>query len=81
MYIGFLSFLSDDGTTVKTDGFLNIWGGLGLSTSHASRDMIGFSSGLGYVYDLYSLYAGPPYNDTGSNINGTMDFTRLLSTN
>ncbi len=81
MYFGFLSYLSDDGTTVATDGLLNIWGGLGFSTSHASRDMIGFSSGFGYLYDLYSLYTAAPYNDTATNINGTMSIKALFTSN
>ncbi len=81
MYFGFVSYLSDDGVSVKTDASLNIWGGLSLSTTHANRDMIGFSSGYGYTYDLYSLYFGAPYNDTATNINGTMDFTQLFTSN
>jgi hypothetical protein len=81
MYIHFLSFLSKDATTVDTSTKLNIWGGLGFSTSHASRDMVGFSSGYGYTYDLYSLYAAAPFNDTSLNINGTDDYVQCFTSN
>jgi hypothetical protein len=81
MFFSFLSFLTKDGTTVDTSALLNIWGGLSFSTSHAGRDMIGFSSGLGYTYDLYSLFAAAPYNDTSININGTYDFVQTFTSN
>lgn len=81
MYFHFLSYLSKDTTTVDTSGLLNIWGGLSFSTSHAGRDMLGFSSGYGYTYDMYSLFAAAPYNDTSININGTNDYTQTFSSN
>ena len=78
MHFNFLSFLSSDGIDVKTDTTLNMWGGMDYSTSHAGRDMIGFS-GYGFLYDLYSLYASAPFNDTSDNINGTFDFVQTYS--
>lgn len=85
MFISFLSFLSSiaaqNGTNVDSSSVLNIWGGLSFSTSHAGRDMVGFSSGLGYTYDLHSLLASAPYNDTSININGTDDFTQAFTSN
>lgn len=81
MFINFVSFLSQDGKTVDTNASLNIWGGLDYSTSHAGRDMVGFSSGFGYTYDLMSLYASAPFNDTSLNINGTMDYVQTFSSN
>lgn len=81
MYIGFVTFLSSEGGTVATTNTLNLWGGLDFSTSHSSRDMIGFSSGFGYLYDLYSLYGSAPYNDTATNINGTMDLIVSFTSN
>lgn len=81
MFFNFLSYLSKDTVTVDTSALLNIWGGLSFSTSHAGRDMLGFSSGLGYTYDMYSLFAAAPYNDTSNNINGTDDFTQTFTSN
>jgi hypothetical protein len=81
MYFSFVSFLSQTGYDVKTSSTLNIWGGLDFSTSHAGRDMVGFSSGYGYTYDLYSLFASSPYNDTSDNINSTMDYTQVFTSN
>lgn len=74
MYIAYVTFLSSDTGTVMTTSSLNLWAGIDFSNSHSSRDMIGFSSGYGYVYDLYSLYGSAPFNDSAININGTMDF-------
>lgn len=81
MFIHFLSFLTKDLVTIDNTTKLNIWGALGFSKSHAARDMIGFSSGYGYTYDLYSLYASAPFNDTSLNVNGTDDFIQSFSSN
>ena len=78
MHFNFLSFLSSDGTDVQTASSLNMWGGMDYSTSHAGRDMIGFSAN-GFLYDLYSLYASAPFNDTAENINGTFDIIQTYS--
>jgi hypothetical protein len=78
MHFNYLSFLSSDGQTVDKISKLNMWGGMGYSTSHAGRDMIGFSA-LGYLYDLYSLYASAPFNDTSENINGTFNLIQTYS--
>jgi hypothetical protein len=81
MFIHFLSFLTKDLVNIDNTTKLNIWGALGFSKSHAARDMIGFSSGYGYTYDLYSLYASAPFNDTSLNVNGTDDFIQIFSSN
>lgn len=81
MYISYVTFLSSDSGAVATTSTLNLWAGLDFSTSHSSRDMIGFSSGYGYSYDLFSLYGSAPYNDTANNINGTMDLEISFTSN
>ena len=81
MYIAYVTFLSSDSGAVATTSTLNLWAGVDFSNSHSSRDMIGFSSGYGYIYDLYSLYGSAPYNDTANNINGTMDFDISFTSN
>lgn len=78
MHFNFLSFLSTDGNAVSTEYTLNMWGGMDYSSSHAGRDMIGYSA-LGYLYDLFSLYASAPFNDTSENINATFDITQTYS--
>jgi hypothetical protein len=80
MFINFLSFLSN-GSNVDISGNLNIWGAVDFSTSHSSRDMVGFSSGYGYTYDMFSLYASAPFNDTSINVNGTYDYVQTFSSN
>ena len=66
-----LSFYKD------TDAFANFWGGISFSLSHASRDMIGFSSKQSGASDLYSLMFQAPYLDTANNINGADSIINL----
>jgi hypothetical protein len=54
-----------------------MWGGYSYSTGHAARDMFGYESNTGNFYDLYSLYAGAPFDDTASNINGEKNVVRI----
>jgi hypothetical protein len=81
MFIHFVSFLSLVDSSIDTTSLLNMWGGLDFSSGHAGRDMVGFSSGYGSTYDLYSLYASAPFNDTSININATNDFTQVFTSN
>jgi hypothetical protein len=41
--------------------------------------MVGFSSRLGVIYDMFSLYLNAPYNDTSINIKGSFDLSFLAS--
>lgn len=75
MYFHFLSYLSSDGVNVDENGVLNMWGGLGFSSSHTRRDMIAYSSGFGNTSDMYSLLFTAPYLDISDVVNGTEDFT------
>ena len=56
------------------------WTGISFSSSHAFRDMMGFILHDGTLYDLYSLIASTPFDDTSSNIGGTNDYTLMDST-
>lgn len=58
MFISVLSVLLDK------NAVLNMWGGISFASKHAQRDMIGFSSGTGLAYDMYSLYSSAPFLDT-----------------
>ena len=56
------------------------WTGISFSSSHAFRDMMGFILHDGTIYDLYSLIASAPFDDTSSNIGGANDYTLMDST-
>lgn len=55
------------------------WTGISFSSSHAFRDMMGFILNDGTLYDLYSLIASAPFDDTSSNIGGINDYTLMDS--
>ena len=55
------------------------WQGLSYSSSHAFRDMVGYIFHTGTIYDMFSLLADTPYDDTSTNINGINDFTLAYS--
>eukprot|EP00919_Chromeraceae_sp_WS-2016_P052420 GHVR01124445.1.p1 GENE.GHVR01124445.1~~GHVR01124445.1.p1 ORF type:complete len:107 (-),score=3.30 GHVR01124445.1:690-1010(-) len=56
-----------------------MWGGISFSQNHVTRDMIGYETTSDKIYDLYSLYAAAPYEDTATNIQGTDDSILLSS--
>lgn len=59
---------------------LNMWGGISYSKSHAGRDMLGFSSRNGLVYDLYSIYFAAPFADDNTvNVGATDDVLAIAS--
>jgi hypothetical protein len=73
MIFGFVN-LAIDGTSFGS------WQGLSFSQSHAFRDMVGFLPHSGTIYDLFSLVADAPYDDTSTNVGGINDYTLMQST-
>jgi len=55
------------------------WQGISFSKSHAFRDMMAFIPHTGTLYDMFSLLASAPYDDTSSNINGLNDWVLIES--
>ncbi len=51
-----------------------MWGGFSYSYDHANRDMFCFSTD-GTAFDAISLFMGPVYQDTATNIKGKEDTT------
>lgn len=70
MVIGFVSI-----SLTKT--YFGAWHGLSYSEDHAFRDMMALIPHSGTLYDLKSLLAGAPYDDTSTNVGGTNDYTLL----
>ena len=69
------------GLVTKTSDTLPFgsWQAVSFSHSHAFRDMIGVVHNTGTLYDMFSLIADTPYDDTSTNIDGLNDLVLIDS--
>ena len=56
------------------------WQAISFSHSHAFRDMLGVVLNTGVLYDMFSLVASTPFDDTSSNVDGLNDLILMGST-
>ena len=66
-------------TMALDSSYFTAWQAISFSKSHAFRDMVGIITHTGTLYDMYSLIADTPYDDTSANIGGLNDYTLMYS--